>query len=214
MQRIVGSLCWLGTCHPAYAARHGMLAQLTHKPSPIALRLAKGILHEIRSVRVQPLRYCAITHPELRIWVDAAVRDFCGRRGYIAQLADASWPLTYKANMITWKSSSDKLKHASSTAGEVNAIREASEDLDDILIMTAELYGKLPVRLLTDSQSGLLQIENGGHTIRARRLSEYIKSLHESSPHGRISREHVSGSIQLADALTKIRELTFFNESE
>lgn len=23
-QRIVGQLCWLGTCHPAYASRHGM----------------------------------------------------------------------------------------------------------------------------------------------------------------------------------------------
>lgn len=131
MQRIVGSLCWLGTCHPTYAARHGMLAQLTHKPCPIAFRIAKGILEEIRNKRCQPLRFTQTTEPEVRVWVDAAVRDYCGRRGWVLQLADRSWPLTNKSNLIAWKSASDRMKHASSTAGEVNAIREASEDIDD-----------------------------------------------------------------------------------
>lgn len=182
MQRIVGSLCWLGTCHPAYSARHGMLAQLTHKPTPIAFRIAKGIIDEIQRDRAQPLRFITIHEPELRIWVDAAVRDYCGRRGYVVQLADKSWPLTRKANMITWRSASDKMKHASSTAGEVNAIREASEDLDDTFITILEMFGSMPVRLLTDSQSGLLQIKNGGHTIRAKRTAEYIRSLHQECP--------------------------------
>lgn len=191
-----------------------MLAQLTHKPSPIALRIAKGIIHEIRNTRAQPLRYTGVENPELRIWVDAAVRDYCGRRGYVAQLADKTWPLTAKSNLITWRSASDKLKHASSTAGEVNAIREATEDLDDIFIMMKELFSEVPVRLLSDSQSGLTQINNGGHTIRAHRTSDYIKSLHDECPLGQIKREHVSGKIQLADALTKVREIEFWNETE
>lgn len=121
-QRVVGTICWLGVCHPAYAARHGMLASLTHKPSPMAFRIAKGVLNEIRSKRVDPTSIVRVNEPELRIWVDAAVLDHNGRRGFIVQLADKTWPLTEKANLIHWKSASDKLKHASSTAAEVNAV--------------------------------------------------------------------------------------------
>lgn len=189
-----------------------MLAQLTHKPSPIVLRIAKGIIQEIKRERVQPLRFTRVHDPEVRIWVDAAVRDYCGRRGWLVQLADKSWDYTIKANMIGWRSVSDKLKHASSTAGEVNAIREATEDIDDILIVVSELFGRIRTRMLSDSNSGLLQIENGGHTIRAKRTAEYIKSMHNESPIGSIIREHISGHIQLADALTKIKDLDFYNE--
>lgn len=117
-----------------------------------------------------------------------------------------------RSNLISWKSSSDKLKHASSTAGEVNAIREATEDIDDVVIITEALFGPLPIRMLTDSNSGMKQIANGGHTIRSRRTAEYIRSMHKDCILGAVSLEHVSGQIQLADGLTKIKKLTEFNE--
>lgn len=63
-QRIVGTLCWLGVCHPAYSSRHGMLASLTHKPSPMAFRIAKGVLKEIRERRVNPTSIERVNTPE------------------------------------------------------------------------------------------------------------------------------------------------------
>lgn len=211
MQKIVGSLCWLGTCNPAYAVRHGMLAALTHKPSPIAFRIAKGVMKEIKETPINPIKLCTIVNPEIRIWVDAAVRDYCGRRGFILQLADKSWELTNKDNLVYWKSSSDKMKHASSTAAEVNAILQCLEDIDDVLIMTETLFGKIPTTMLSDSNSGIQQIKNGGHNIKAKRKSEYILEMLKHSPIGEIELRHVSGDIQLADALTKIKDLRFYN---
>lgn len=67
--------------------------------------------------------------------------------------------------------------------------------------------------MLSDSNSGLQQIANGGHTIRSKRTAEYIKSLHAEVPTGTITREHVDGNIQLADALTKIKDIEFYNET-
>lgn len=188
-----------------------MLATLTHKPSPMAFRIAKGVMKEIKEGKVDPITICKVQDPEVRIWVDAAVRDYNGRRGFIVQLADKSWPITNKTNFLHWKSASDKLKHGSSTAAEVNAILQALEDVDDTLIIINELFGNVPVRMLSDSNSGILQIQNGGHTIRSRRKSEYIMDLLENSPLGKISLEHISGEIQLADALTKIKYLKFYN---
>lgn len=67
--------------------------------------------------------------------------------------------------------------------------------------------------MLSDSNSGLQQIANGGHTIRSKRIAEYVKSLHADMPTGTMTREHVNGDIQLADALTKIKDLEFYNET-
>lgn len=66
--------------------------------------------------------------------------------------------------------------------------------------------------MLSDSNSGITQIENGGHTIKSRRKSEYIKDLLTDSPIGEIRLEHVSGTIQLADALTKTKSLDFYDQ--
>lgn len=173
-----------------------MLATLTHKPSPIAFRIAKGVIREVKQKRLKPLCIERINRPELRIWVDAAVVDHNGRRGFIVQLADQSWSITDRNNLIHWKSASDKLKHASSTAAEVNAILQALEEVDDLLIIVEALFGPIPSRVLSDSNSGILQIMNGGHTIKSRRKSEYIKEMMELSPIGKMSLEHVEGKLQ------------------
>lgn len=113
----------------------------------MAFRIAKGVMKEIKETRVEPICISRITEPEVRIWVDAAVRDYNGRRGFIVQLADKSWPLTTKLNLIHWKSASDKLKHGSSTAAEVNAILQTLEEVDDTLIIIQELFGDVHVKM-------------------------------------------------------------------
>lgn len=54
MQRAVGSLCWLATCHPAIASRHGELASHQHRPTPKVFRVLKGVLQELHKEGLHP----------------------------------------------------------------------------------------------------------------------------------------------------------------
>lgn len=88
-----------------------------------------------------------MTRPEARLWVDCAVHHHNGRRAWVLQLADSNWPLTNRTNLVSWSSRRDRLKHASSTAGEVNAVLQALEEADDAFILLAVLFPHCPVRV-------------------------------------------------------------------
>lgn len=124
-QQIVGTLGWVSLCHPGAAARHGELAAYTHRPCPKAFRVAKGVLNELKRTGLDPLEVTGVRNNEFRLWIDCAVRNHNGRRAWILQLADESWSLTDKRNLIAWRTIQDRMKHASSTSGEVNAILQA-----------------------------------------------------------------------------------------
>lgn len=98
------------------------------------------------------------------------------------------------------------MKHASSTSGEVNAIMQALQDLDDVYYIASALIDGATVRILSDSMSGILQIANGGHTFRDKNRAGYIKQLLNNLPFPHLGIDHVSGLIQLADPLTKIKD--------
>lgn len=210
-QRAIGALCWLATCHPAICSRHGELASFTHKPSPKLFRILKGTMNELRSIGLSTLSYQKITKPEFRLWVDCAVHAHRGRRGWILQAADVSWPLTIRNNLIHWKSARDRLKHASSTAGEVNAILQALEETADCLSVVSTMYPDSTLRILSDSMSGILQIANGGSTIKSKTTASYINHLLTRLPLINNGIEHVPGEIQLADPLTKVKQLQWYS---
>lgn len=128
------------------------------------------------------------------------------------QLADKSWPLTDHRNIIAWRSVKDRMKHGSSTSGEVNALQQALEDTDEHILLISAFLRDIPIRILSDSMSGILQVINGGHTIRDRERAAYIRTLLECLPIPFDGLEHVSGLIQMADPLTKIKILDWFNQ--
>lgn len=210
-QRLIGTLNWLAVCHPAVACRSGELGSATHHPTAQAFKVAKGVLHELRTEGLSPLEIVSVTQPELRLWVDCAVRDHNGRRGWVLQIADSSWPLEDRRNLIAWRSTKDRMKHFSSTAGEVNAIHQALHDIDDHVYLTSMLFPSARMRILSDSMSGILQIQNGGATIVGKERSKYIKYLLNTLPLPHSGLEHVSGLIQLADPLTKVKQLNWFD---
>lgn len=209
-QQIVGTLGWIALCHPGIASRHGELASYTHKPCETAFRVAKGVLDELKREGLDPLEITRIRNVEIRLWIDCAVRHHTGRRAWVLQLADASWSLTDRRNLVAWRTVQDRMKHASSTAGEVNAIMQALQDVEDIFFVGSALIGSANVRVLSDSMSGILQIANGGHTFKDRRRSDYIKELLNNLPFPHYGISHVSGLIQLADPLTKVKALNWF----
>lgn len=103
------------------------------------------------------------------------------------------------------------MKHQSSTSGEVNSIQQALEDTYDIFLISKRLHVVASTRTLSDSMSGILQIANGGHSIRDRERASYIRYLLQSLPHPTLGIDHVSGLVQLADALTKAKELNWYS---
>jgi hypothetical protein len=212
-QQVMGTLNWIGLCHPGVAARHGMLATYTNKPTPRAFRILKGVLHELRTEGLDPLEMTAVHHPEIRLWTDCSVHGHIGRRGWVIQIADSDWKMGDNRNMVAWRSVKDPMRHASSTSGEVNAIHQSLLDVDDFFWLLTKFTPDASFRLLTDSQSGLLQIVNGGHTFKDRARSNYIKELHSLLP---VSKSHgfchVSGLLQLADPLTKIKTLNWYSQ--
>lgn len=214
MQRIVGGLCWGSTCHPGVSARHGEMASLTHKPSATAFRICKGIIHELTEEGVTPLEFQEINSPEIRLWVDCAVRDHDGRRGWVIQVADASWTLTNRTNVVHWKSAKDRMKHASSTSGEVNALLQALEETVEPLSFLSTLFPDSKLRILSDSMSGILQIKNGGSTHQSKARALYIRYLIAHTPIPNCGIEHVSGDLQMADPLTKIKILNWFSAAD
>lgn len=172
MQKIMGTIGWIGMCHPAVCSRHGELASSIQNPSPKAFRVVKGVLKELRTQGLTPLEMVGVHDPEFRLWVDCAVHHHSGRRGWLLQYADSSWHVTDRRNIVAWRSVKDRMKHGSSTAGEVNALQQALEDiLDHMLVANRLLHGKASFRILSDSQSGILQVRFGGHTIKDRERS-------------------------------------------
>lgn len=207
----MGTLGWLGLCHPAVAARHGELASATHQPTARAFRIAKGVLRELRREGLHPLEMVGVRDLEFRLWVDCAVHHHSGRRGWLLQFADASWPITDRRNIVAWRSVKDRMKHGSSTSGEVNAIQQALEDADDIFYLSKKLFSKATVRILSDSMSGILQIGNGGHSLKDKERARYIRYLMRTLPFPHVGLNHVSGVIQMADPLTKVKELNWYS---
>lgn len=149
---------------------------------------------------------------EFRLWTDCAVRNHEGRRGWLLQMADPSWPLTDRRNIVAWRSVKDKMKHPSSTSGEVNAIQQSLHDVEDVLHLASLIKATATVRVLTDSMSGILQVENGGHTKKDRDRARYIKHQIQNLPYPSHGLNHVSGQIQMADPLTKIMGLDWYSK--
>lgn len=205
-QQIVGTLGWIAICHPGVSSRHGELAAYTHRPSCTAFRVAKAVLSELRTSGLDPLEITHVESFEFRLWIDCAVRHHNGRRAWVLQLADQTWPLTDRRNLIAWRSVQDRMKHASSTSGEVNAVMQALQDVEDVFYIASALIESAEVRVLSDSMSGILQIANGGHTFKDRSRSDYIKELMNTLPFPHSGISHVSGLIQLADPLTKVKD--------
>lgn len=205
-QQVMGTLGWLALCHPGVAARHGELATHAHKPTPRAFRVVKGVLQELRKNGLDPLEMVAVSDLEVRLWIDCAVHHHSGRRGWVLQFADSNWPLTDRRNMVAWRSVRDKMKHASSTSGEVNAVQQGLEDTEDIFYLLSKIEPRATARLLSDSMSGILQIANGGHSIRDKERAQYIRYLLQAIPFPHKGINHVSGLIQMADPLTKVKE--------
>lgn len=212
-QQIVGTLGWVATCHPSVACRYGELAGHSQNPSPTAFRIAKGTLKELRSEGLDPLEMVPVVDPEFRLWTDCAVHVHTGRRGWVLQLADSSWPMIDRRNIIAWRSVKDKMKHGSSTSGEVNAIQQALEDTCDHFEVAYDLLKSAKVRVLSDSMSGILQIYNGGHTFKDRARASYVNYLMRGLPYEHEGINHVSGNIQLADPLTKIKSLDWYSKT-
>lgn len=67
------------------------------------------------------------------------------------------------------------------------------------------------VRILSDSMSGILQIANGGHSFKDKQRADFIKQLMNTLPFPHHGIDHVSGLIQLADPLTKVKELNWYS---
>lgn len=213
MQRVLGTIGWVGVCHPAVASRHGELASSILKPSPKAFRVAKGVLRELRQKGLTPLEMVGVDKPEIRLWVDCAVHHHTGRRGWLLQIVSANAPITDRRNIVAWRSVKDKMKHGSSTAGEVNAVQQSMEDIEDqLLVASRMLPASTTFRILSDSQSGILQITNGGHSIKDRERAKYIKYLIQSVPFKVEGLNHVSGLLQMADPLTKPKELDWYDK--
>lgn len=105
------------------------------------------------------------------------------------------------------------MKHASSTSGEVNAIQQAIQDVDDILYLASILGVTANIRTLTDSMSGIQQIENGGHSIKDKERATYIKQMILALPFPSDGLNHVSGLIQMADPLTKVKALNWYGRT-
>lgn len=211
-QQVMGTLCWISLCHPAVASRHGELASATHHPTPRAFRIAKGVLQELKTKGLEPLEMVGVKSLEFRLWTDCAVHHHSGRRGWILQMADASWPLTDRRNIVAWRSVRDRMKHASSTSGEVNAIQQALLDIEDILYFCSLIHKDANIRTLSDSMSGIQQIMNGGHSIKDKQRADFIKQLLNTAPYPSLGIGHVSGLIQMADPLTKVKDLNWYGK--
>lgn len=105
------------------------------------------------------------------------------------------------------------MKHASSTSGEVNAILQALEEADDVVAVASALFPMATLRILSDSLSGILQINNGGHTIKSRSTASYIRYLLGISHLPNNGMEHVPGTLQLADPLTKVKPIGWYGHA-
>lgn len=102
------------------------------------------------------------------------------------------------------------MKHSSSTSGEVNAIMQALQDIEDVFYVAALVTEEANVRILSDSMSGILQVANGGHSFKDKNRADFIKQLMNHLPFPHLGIQHVSGLIQLADPLTKVKDLNWF----
>lgn len=209
LQQVAGQLGWLSQCHPAVTARANMIASHVHRPSQFLFKCVHGTLNELRNTPPPPLRYRGLKQPEVRLWVDAAIHDYHSRRGWIIQLVDQDSDITIKDNLIEWKSSSiHATTFSSSTEAEVYALEKMLEEVYTTLNDLHQLFPGSPCRVLSDSNSGLKRITKELNLSLVRgKVSHIMQSLRKCD--GVL--EHVPGDLQLADALTKIKGLYFYD---
>lgn len=209
---LVGTLGWAAMSHPAFAYRFGQLARSSASPSPTALRIAVGAWKELIQNCTLSLRLTSVKAPQLRLWVDAAIRDMNSRRGWLLQMVDTGSPLTTKENIIAWRSVKDDLLHHSSVSAEVNAIYQALIDVRDVLFSVKAIFGTMfPICLLTDSLSGRTQILNQTGSKDERGRGNYIRSWMADMKMTQADFLHIPGEINLADPLTKPTNLRVYN---
>lgn len=214
-RKLVGTIGWVATAHPSLSYRFGELARYSNSPGPTALRIALGALIELKQCKDLYIDLSTVTDPEIRFWIDASVRDTITRRGWVLQIVDHQEPLSSKRNMVAWRSVKDESRQTSSTAAETNAIYQAICDVEDVLfsikaIMSRD-FPKIPIIILTDSNSGRLQIlnEKGSKTERTR--ADFIVDWMNRMEISHNDFRHVPGMINLADPLTKPVRLDWYN---
>lgn len=216
-RQIVGTIGWISTSHPALAYTFGELARYTQSPGPTAMRVALGAMREILNCKDDlQISFGAVHRPQVRIWMDASVQSMRSRRGWIVQLVDEDEPLTSRRNLVAWKSAKDDTMHESTVSAEVNAIRHTVTEVSDILFTVRMVLGlplsDIPTLLLTDSESGRLQILNETGTKEQRIRSEFIKDWMHRMDIPLANLRHVPGDINLADPLTKPKPFKIYTE--
>lgn len=215
-RRIVGTLGWLASAHPAIAYTFGELARYSSSPGPTAFRIAAGTLRELAQSTELYITLGPVHDPQLRLWVDAALRNTKSRRGWILQLTNRQEPLSSRRNLMAWRSVKDDTPHHSSVNAEVNAIYQAILDVKDVLYTIRALYtrafGSIPIVILTDSMSGRLQILNDTGSKEDRGRSDYIRHFMVSMGMSNDDLRHVPGTVNLADPLTKPLRFDWYNK--
>jgi len=106
--------------------------------------------------------FLAVCLPELRLFVDTAYCDqLCeARSGYVFQLANADWPLTCRANLTDWASHREKRLMRSTAGAELFALCQGVLRMPLLLRIACMLFGKVKVRVLTDSAVLVEQLKN------------------------------------------------------
>lgn len=226
---LVGTLGWISSAHPAMSYRFGELARYTSSPGTTAFRIAFECLREVKKQEDLFSELSPVNRPTIRIWTDANLQSSRSRRGWIIQLVDDDEPLSSKRNILAWKSAKDEraevsrlspetpvdILHHSSVSAETFAIYKAAQETNDVIYSVRSilkpLFPFIPIRLYTDSMSGVEQIKNEKGTKSDRIRNEYIRNWMFGLGMHLSDLRHGSGQYNMADPLTKPKHLDWYN---
>jgi hypothetical protein len=199
-QQLVGCLLWASvTTRPDIAYAVQFLARSMANPTEVVFSTAKHCMRYLYTTRSLAITYQSDTNnQQLSMYTDAAFADCLSTRrstsAYIAVLAGAP---------ISWRSSRQHINTLHSTEAEYVALVDAGKELLWLNRLTNEISPNPGVPTLLCDNIAAITIANGVDKGRTRYIDNYYHWTRMHVARKDFVLDHISGTDQLADGLTK-----------
>jgi hypothetical protein len=199
-QQLVGCLLWASvTTRPDIAYAVQFLARSMANPTEVVFSTAKHCMRYLYTTRSLAITYQSDTNnQQLSMYTDAAFADCLSTRrstsAYIAVLVGAP---------ISWRSSRQHIDTLHSTEAEYLALVDAGKELLWLNRLTNEISPNPGVPTLLCDNIAAITIANGVDKGRTRYIDNYYHWTRMHVARKDFVLDHISGTDQLADGLTK-----------
>ncbi|XP_022558682.2 uncharacterized protein LOC111206341 [Brassica napus] len=199
-RRIIGCLRYLLHTRPDMSYSVGVLSRYMHEPKESHQAALKQVLRYLKGTFSYGLTFMKTRHSELVGYSDSShnvdIDDGRSTTGHLFYLNEC---------LITWCSTKQETVALSSCEAEFMAATEAAKQAIWLQELLAEILEKASekVTIRLDNKSAIALTKNHVFHGRSKHIHKRYHFIRECVDNGQVEVEHIAGSLQKADILTK-----------